>query len=151
MARRSATSAFIFNWYSSGDKEPTRPSCFGTIRTCMCRGVRRRHISAYETKRNGPVSKDDCVEIFISPNPNKVTNYYTFEINAIGTMLNRARTDWYTAARLWIQMACSIGRRCMGSRRKTSRRTIGNGLWRCRYRCGTSVAGRGAHTTAGRR
>ena len=45
-----------------------------------------------------PVSKDDCVEIFIAPNPDKIRNYYTFEINAIGTMLNRARTDWWNGA-----------------------------------------------------
>ena len=60
-----------------------------------------RHISAYVTERHGPVSKDDCVEIFLSPNPDKVTNYYTFEINAIGTMLNRCRTDWWTGPPTW--------------------------------------------------
>jgi hypothetical protein len=60
-----------------------------------------RHISAYVTERHGPVSNDDCVEIFISPNPQKVRNYYTFEINAIGAMLNRARTDWWTGAPTW--------------------------------------------------
>jgi hypothetical protein len=47
------------------------------------------------------VSKDDCVEIFLSPNPNKVKNYYTFEINAIGTMLNRCRTDWWNGPPTW--------------------------------------------------
>jgi putative heme-binding domain-containing protein len=60
-----------------------------------------KHISASITQRHGPVSKDDCVEIFISPNPDKVKNYYTFEINAIGTMLNRARTDWWTGPPTW--------------------------------------------------
>ena len=30
-----------------------------------------RNISASVTKRHGPVSKDDCVEIFISPNPDE--------------------------------------------------------------------------------
>jgi putative heme-binding domain-containing protein len=30
-----------------------------------------------------------------------VKNYYTFEINAIGTMLNRARTDWWTGGPTW--------------------------------------------------
>jgi putative heme-binding domain-containing protein len=60
-----------------------------------------RHISASVTQRHGPVSRDDCIEIFISPNPDKVKNYYTFEINAIGTMLNRARTDWWTGPPTW--------------------------------------------------
>jgi hypothetical protein len=60
-----------------------------------------KHISAYVTQRHGPVSNDDCVEIFLSPNPEKVTNYYTFEINAIGTMLNRCRTDWWKGPPTW--------------------------------------------------
>ena len=60
-----------------------------------------RHISAYVTQRHGPVSKDDCVEIFLSPNPDKVRNYYTFEINAIGAMLNRCRTDWWQGPPIW--------------------------------------------------
>lgn len=58
-------------------------------------------ISAYVTERHGPVSRDDCVEIFLSPGPSKVTNYYTFEINAIGTMLNRCKTGWWTGPPTW--------------------------------------------------
>jgi hypothetical protein len=60
-----------------------------------------RRISAYITERHGPVSQDDCVELFLSPNPSKVRNYYTFEINAIGAMLNRIRTDWWTGPSTW--------------------------------------------------
>jgi hypothetical protein len=39
--------------------------------------------------------------LFLSPNPSKVRNYYTFEINAIGAMLNRNRTDWWTGPSTW--------------------------------------------------
>src|SRR5262245_585283 len=60
-----------------------------------------KHISGSVVQRHGPVSKDDCVEIFLSPNPQKVRNYYTFEINVLGTMLNRARTDWWTGPPTW--------------------------------------------------
>jgi hypothetical protein len=60
-----------------------------------------KRISAYITERHGPVSKDDCVELFLAPNPDKVTNYYTFEINAIGAMLNRCKTDWWTGPPTW--------------------------------------------------
>src|SRR5258706_5085512 len=60
-----------------------------------------KHISAHVTERHGPVSKDDCVEIFLSPNPEKFRNYYTFEINAIGAMLNRCRTDWWRGPATW--------------------------------------------------
>jgi hypothetical protein len=58
-------------------------------------------ISAYITERHGPVSKDDCIELFLAPNPEKLANYYTFEINAIGTMLNRCKADWWTGPPTW--------------------------------------------------
>ena len=73
------------------------------------------------------------MEIFISPNPKKVKNYYTFEINAIGTMLNRARTDWSTDADVGARR-CSISYEFSGSeRRKTNPRTIATGLWKQQF------------------
>lgn len=101
-AAAPAVSAFIFNWYTSGDKEPTEAKLLWDDENLYVSWRSTdKHISAYETKRHGPVSKDDCVEIFISPNPAKVKNYYTFEINAIGTMLNRCRADWWTGPATW--------------------------------------------------
>ncbi|MBL8213791.1 MAG: carbohydrate-binding family 9-like protein [Bryobacterales bacterium] len=95
-------SDFIFNWYESGEKEQTEAKLVWDDQNLYVSWrCKDRHISAYETKRHGPVSKDDCVEIFISPNPEKVKNYYTFEINAIGTMLNRCRTDWWKGPPTW--------------------------------------------------
>lgn len=96
------TSDFNFNWWSEGEKESTIARMLwddeALYVSYFCKD---RHISASVTQRHGPVSKDDCVEIFLSPNPNKVRNYYTFEINAIGTMLNRCRTDWWTGPPTW--------------------------------------------------
>jgi putative heme-binding domain-containing protein len=93
---------FHFPWHTAGDKEQTVVRIlWDDDNLYVAYDVRDKHISAYETRRHGPVSKDDCVEIFIGPNPDKVTNYYTFEINAIGTMLNRARTDWWTGPPTW--------------------------------------------------
>ncbi|MCC6861562.1 MAG: carbohydrate-binding family 9-like protein [Bryobacterales bacterium] len=93
---------FHFNNWKSGEKEPTVARMLWDDENLyvgyLCHD---RHISASVTQRHGPVSRDDCVEIFISPNPEKVTNYYTFEINAIGTMLNRCRTDWWTGPPTW--------------------------------------------------
>ncbi len=97
-----ATSEFIFNWHESGDKEPTEAKLLWDDENLYVSWrCTDRHISAYEKKRHGPVSKDDCVEIFLSPNPAAVKNYYTFEINAIGTMLNRCRTAWWTGPPTW--------------------------------------------------
>lgn len=93
---------FGFPWPESGEKEQTVAKLLWDDENLYVSWYAQdRHISAFVTQRHGPVSKDDCVEIFLSPNPAKVKNYYTFEINAIGTMLNRARTDWWTGPPTW--------------------------------------------------
>ncbi len=93
---------FVFHWYQSGDKEQTVAKLLWDDEFLYVSWLARdKHISAYERQRHGPVSKDDCVEIFIAPNPAKVKNYYTWEINAIGTALNRNRSDWYTGGPTW--------------------------------------------------
>jgi cytochrome c oxidase cbb3-type subunit III len=97
-----AVGDFHFPWFKEGVKEPTVAKILWDDEHLYVSWLARdKHISAFITERHGPVSKDDCVEIFISPNPEKVRNYYTFEINAIGTMLNRARTDWWTGPPTW--------------------------------------------------
>ncbi|MBT3385284.1 MAG: hypothetical protein HN778_11085 [Prolixibacteraceae bacterium] len=45
--------------------------------------VSEKHILARETKTNGEVYKDSCVEFFISVDNN---NYYNFEFSCIGTI-----------------------------------------------------------------
>ena len=93
---------FTFNWYQSGEKEQTvAKMLWDDENLYVSWHVRDKHISAYEKRRHGPVSKDDCVEIFVAPNPAKAGNYYTWEINAIGTMLNRNKADWYTGGATW--------------------------------------------------
>ena len=93
---------FVFNTYTAGEKEQTEAKLLWDDENLYVSWYcRDRHISAYEKRRHGPVSRDDCVEIFVGPNPAKVKNYYTFEINAIGTMLNRCRTDWWTGPPTW--------------------------------------------------
>lgn len=93
---------FHFNWWKSGEKEQTEVRMLWDDENLYVRFYcHDRHISAKVTERHGPVSNDDCVEIFLAPNPQKVTNYYTFEINAIGTMLNRNKSDWWTGPPTW--------------------------------------------------
>ena len=93
---------FHFNWWTKGEKEQTDARLLwdddNLYVSWYCHD---RHISASVTERHGPVSNDDCVEIFLSPNPANVRNYYTFEINVIGTMLNRCKTDWWTGPPTW--------------------------------------------------
>jgi len=97
-AWRQAPSAgdFHFNWHTDGPKEQTVAKLLWDDENLYvgyyCHD---KNISAEVVQRHGPVSKDDCVEVFISPNANKVRNYYGYEINVIGTMLNFLRADWY--------------------------------------------------------
>jgi len=95
-------SPFHFNRWTEGEKEQTvAKMVWDDTNLYVGYYCHDKHISASVTERHGPVSQDDCVEIFLSPNPEKVKNYYTFEINAIGTMLNRARTDWWKGPPTW--------------------------------------------------
>jgi hypothetical protein len=97
-----SVSKFNFNWYKTGRKEQTQVRLLWDDRNLYvgfyCQD---RHIYAEVTKRHGPVSLDDCVEIFISPNPDKFKNYYGFEMNVIGTMLNFVHADWWTGGPHW--------------------------------------------------
>ena len=93
---------FHFNWWTSGEKEQTVGKLLWDDENLYLSFLSRdKHISAEVVKRHGPVSGDDCVELFVSPNPAKVRNYYGFEINAIGTMLNFLRADWYRGPFNW--------------------------------------------------
>ena len=90
------TGDFHFNWWTEGAKEPTTVKLvWDDTNLYIGYYCVDKHISASVTKRHGPDSKDDCVEAFISPNPEKPRNYYGFEMNVIGTMLNFIRADWY--------------------------------------------------------
>ena len=93
---------FHFNWYTAGAKENTLARLlWDDDNLYVGFYCHDKHISATVTKRHGPVSLDDCVEIFLSPNPEKPRNYYGFETNVIGTMLNFIRADWWTGGPRW--------------------------------------------------
>ncbi len=95
-------SDFHFMNYTEGEKELTDAQMLWDDENLyVAYYCHDKHISAHVTERQGPVSHDDCVEIFVSPNPQKVNNYYTFEINVIGAMLNRCRTDWWHGPPTW--------------------------------------------------
>ena len=49
-----------------------------------------KHISAVLTERDDPVSRDDAVEVFVAPDTSDVHQYFNFEFNALGTILDRS-------------------------------------------------------------
>lgn len=93
---------FHFNWWKDGAKEQTVARLLwddeNLYVSFYCHD---KNISAEVVERHGPVSRDDSVEVFLSPNPSKIRNYYGFEINVIGTMLNFLRADWYQGPFHW--------------------------------------------------
>jgi hypothetical protein len=112
---------FLFNWFASGEKEPTEAwMLWDDENLYVSWRARDKHISAYVTERHGPVSRDDTAEIFISPNPKQANNYYTFEINVIGAMLNRCRTDWWTGPPTWEPEGVRIGHSIPGPTKNES-------------------------------
>ncbi|MDX1984820.1 MAG: carbohydrate-binding family 9-like protein, partial [Bryobacteraceae bacterium] len=91
-----AAGDFHFNWWKSGEKEQTVAKLLWDDENLyVSYYCHDKHIAAQVIERHGPVSLDDSVEIFLSPNPAKPRNYYGFEMNVIGTMLNFIRADWY--------------------------------------------------------
>ena len=80
----------IFPWWEKGDKEMTIPKLLWDDEylyvSFFCHD---KWISAELTQRNSPVSRDDCVEVFICPDTSRVRQYMNFEINAIATLLCR--------------------------------------------------------------
>lgn len=93
---------FHFNWWKEGEMEQTEAKMLWDDRNLyVSYYCHDKHISADVVQRHGPVSRDDSVEIFLSPNPAKPRNYYGFEMNVIGTMLNFLRADWYTGPFHW--------------------------------------------------
>ncbi len=91
---------FRFPWWTEGEKEKTEARLLWDDEYLyVCFLAFDRHISAVHTERDDPVSMDDCVEVFVAPDPSNVNKYFNFEINALGTLLDRspkkdATGDW---------------------------------------------------------
>jgi hypothetical protein len=49
------------------------------------------HISAEHTERDSPVYRDDCVEFFVAPDPQRPTSYFNIEMNVWGAFLDHFR------------------------------------------------------------
>lgn len=93
---------FHFNWWTEGAKEQTVAKMLWDDNNFYvgfyCHD---KNISADVVERHGPVSLDDSAEVFLSPNVNKMRNYYGFEINTLGTMLNFIHADWWKGGPRW--------------------------------------------------
>ncbi|NKB69146.1 MAG: hypothetical protein GKR89_18920 [Candidatus Latescibacteria bacterium] len=85
---------FTFPWWSEGAKDRTEARLlWDQTALYVAFTAYDPHISATLTQRDSPVSRDDCVEVFIAPDSSRVTTYFNFEFNALGTILDRSPRD----------------------------------------------------------
>ena len=86
-----AVDDFLFPWWTAGEREQTEARILWDSAYLYVSFVARdKHISAVLTERDDPVSRDDAVEVFIAPDTSNVRNYFNFEFNALGTILDRS-------------------------------------------------------------
>ena len=86
---------FSFPWWTEGAKDRTEARLlWDDMHLYVAFTAHDPHISATLTERDSPVSRDDCVEVFIAPD----TSYFNFEFNALGTILDRSPRDKRSSA-----------------------------------------------------
>jgi len=76
-----------YPWYAGGERQSTAVRMlYGRRALYVQFRCRDRHISAVETKRNGDVYLDSCVELFAMPQPAPGAGYFNLEVNCCGCM-----------------------------------------------------------------
>ena len=84
-----AVSKFVFPWWEEGEKEQTVAKILWDEQylyvSFLCQDA---HIWGKHVERDGPVFEDDCVEVFIAPNPKWPEAYFNVEMNVLGIFLD---------------------------------------------------------------
>lgn len=85
----AAVGSFTFPWWEQGDQEETEAKLIWDDQylyvSFVCKDA---HIWAVHGERDSPVYKDDCVEVFTSPDKDRLKKYYNIEMNAAGVSLD---------------------------------------------------------------
>ena len=85
----SAVGEFQFPWWTEGKKEGTAAKMLWDDTYLYVSFVcQDDYIWAEHEERDSPVYRDDCVEVFISPNPDSINQYYNVEMNVKGVSLD---------------------------------------------------------------
>ena len=95
-AATESTDSFGFTWLASGDgprQKTTAKLLWDDDHLFVAIECEDRDVSATRTERDSDVYRDDCVEIFASPQYQSPESYFNLEINAIGTVLDNYRPD----------------------------------------------------------
>jgi DNA-binding beta-propeller fold protein YncE len=95
-AWRNATSFgdFKFAWWKEGKREQTLARMLWDDEFLyVSYACQDAHISAVNTEHDSPVYKDDCVELFTAPNPDRPFDYFNIEMNVNRAILDRHHPD----------------------------------------------------------
>jgi hypothetical protein len=83
-------SPFVFPWYEEGKQEQTVAKMLwddeNLYAAFLCEDA---HIWATHTERDSEVWKDDTVEVFTAPNPDRPKAYFNIEMNVLGIFLDQ--------------------------------------------------------------
>ena len=86
--------AFVFPGYESGNKEQTMAKALWDDENLYVAFIcEDTHIWAERTKRDTSVGKDDTVEVFTVPNPERPQAYFNIEMNVQGIFLDQFHPD----------------------------------------------------------
>ncbi|NEP91357.1 MAG: hypothetical protein F6K18_33690 [Okeania sp. SIO2C2] len=81
---------FKFPWWESGKQEQTVSKLlWDDDYLYVSFIVEDAHIWAEKTERDSAVFKDDCVEVFTAPNPERPLTYFNIEMNVQGVFLDQ--------------------------------------------------------------
>lgn len=87
-----AVGRFQFPWWESGKKEQTVAKLLYDDRDLyvayLCQDA---HIWAEHKERDSAVYRDDCVEVFVAPDPDRPAAYFNIEMNVSGVFLDQFR------------------------------------------------------------
>ena len=76
-----------YPWYTHGQKQATTVAALYDADAIYLLFIcEDKHIYAVETRPNGDVYKDSCVEFFANVDPEKGDDYFNFEANCCGTI-----------------------------------------------------------------
>lgn len=86
--------AFVFPWYEKGKKEQTIAKMLWDDENLyvayICEDSR---IWAEHNARDSAVYEDDCVEVFVAPDPDRPASYFNIEMNVLGIFLDQFHPD----------------------------------------------------------
>ena len=110
-AAAAIVDSFAFPWWEAGEKQPTVARLtWDEEALYVAFEAEDRNVSAVQSQRDDPVSRDDCVEVFFAPDSADVSLYFNFEFNALGTILDRSprrgRSSAWNAA--GVQVAITV-------------------------------------------